>query len=342
MGRLFGVDFAPLAIPLERRLQTLAIISHVCNFTINPGIGILVMVYLLFTQLWFVSVGYAIYIYYDVYVIKTPVRGGRRSDIVRYSRLGRYFRDYFPISLVKTADLDPSKNYIMGYHPHGIIGCGAISNFATEATGFSQLYPGIKSHLLTLDTNLGLPFLRAYILFLGIVSVSKESIQWLMTKQGTGNAATIVIGGAAEALDAKPGNYDITLRRRKGFVRMALETGASLVPVYSFGENDLYHQADNPKGSLVRQFQELFKNVVGFSPPLFYGRGVFNYTFGLLPYRTPINTVVGKPIDVPKEPRPSSELVDEYHQKYMDALATLFNDHKTKYGVDKDMFLNFV
>lgn len=28
-------------------------------------------------------------------------------------------KDYFPIALVKTADLDPSKNYVFGYHPHG-------------------------------------------------------------------------------------------------------------------------------------------------------------------------------------------------------------------------------
>lgn len=32
----------------------------------------------------------------------------------------QYFCDYFPAVLVKEADLDPSKNYIFGYHPHGM------------------------------------------------------------------------------------------------------------------------------------------------------------------------------------------------------------------------------
>ena len=49
---------------------------------------------------------------------------------------------------------------------------------------------------------------------------------------------------------------------------------ACLVPVFSFGENELFHQASNPAGSYLRRFQESFKWLFGFSPPLFYGRGV--------------------------------------------------------------------
>ena len=35
----------------------------------------------------------------------------------------------------------------------------------------------------------------------------------------------IVVGGASESLDARPGSCKITLKRRKGFIRMALLTG---------------------------------------------------------------------------------------------------------------------
>ena len=55
--------------------------------------------------------------------------------------------------------------------------------------------------------------------------MSKESIEWILTKQGTGNAVIIVVGGAEEALFASPGNYTLKLKSRKGFVKMAIKTG---------------------------------------------------------------------------------------------------------------------
>lgn len=63
------------------------------------------------------------------------------------------------------------------------------------------------------------------------------------------------------------------------------------MPVFSFGENDLYDQVSNPPGSPLRQWQTKMKDLMGFAPPLFRGRGVFQYTFGLLPHRRPIHTV---------------------------------------------------
>ena len=55
--------------------------------------------------------------------------------------------------------------------------------------------------------------------------MSKESIQWILTKKGSGNVAVIVVGGAEESLEAKPGTYNLTLLHRKGFVKQAIQTG---------------------------------------------------------------------------------------------------------------------
>ena len=74
---------------------------------------------------------------------------------------------------------------------------------------------------------------------------------------------------------------------------------ASLAPVFSFGENDLYDQVSNPSGSALRHWQTKVKELMGFAPPLFHGRGVFQYTFGLLPYRRPIHTVCKLCLAVP-------------------------------------------
>lgn len=64
---------------------------------------------------------------------------------------------------------------------------------------------------------------------------------------------------------------------------------ADLVPVYSFGENELFQQVIFPDGSLGRRLQDLFKKAMGFAPCLFVGERM-----ALVPYKIPI-TIVGKP-----------------------------------------------
>lgn len=66
---------------------------------------------------------------------------------------------------------------------------------------------------------------------------------------------------------------------------------ASLVPVFAFGENDIFDQVENPEGSQLRNIQNKIKGLLGFSTPLFRGRGMFQYNIGVLPYRKPINVV---------------------------------------------------
>ena len=48
-----------------------------------------------------------------------------------------------------------------------------------------------------------------------------------------------MVGGAPEALLAKPGKPEIILNARKGFIKLALQLGTDLVPVFGFGENDI-------------------------------------------------------------------------------------------------------
>ena len=76
--------------------------------------------------------------------------------------------------------------------------------------------------------------------------------------------ASCAPGGAREALDARPGPNDLTLGSRYGFVRVALQHGAHLIPVFTVGENDLYQQAlPNPPGSLIRWVQDSMMQVCG-------------------------------------------------------------------------------
>lgn len=65
---------------------------------------------------------------------------------------------------MKTHNLLTTRNYIFGYHPHGIMGLGAFCNFSTEATEVSKKFPGIRPYLATLAGNFRMPVLREYLM----------------------------------------------------------------------------------------------------------------------------------------------------------------------------------
>lgn len=142
------IEFAPLFIPLSRRLQTLVVLSLNLTLLFAPILGTVSFILLLFTPLVVLAVLYIAF--YFLWDFDISSRGGRRIQLLRNLTVWKYFCSYFPITLTKTTDLDPEKNYIFGYHPHGVISSGAFGSFATEGAGFSKLFPGITPHLLTL------------------------------------------------------------------------------------------------------------------------------------------------------------------------------------------------
>lgn len=48
---------------------------------------------------------------------------------------------------------------------------------------------------------------------------------------------------------------------------------------------------------------------------------------------------VGKPIDLPEIIEPSTEVIDKYHQLYINGLYEIFNAHKEKFASDPQMQL---
>lgn len=140
-------------------------------------------------------------------------------------KIFEHIRDYFPVHLVKTADLPKDKNYLFAIFPHGIVSMSAFLTFGTDALQFEQLFQGIKTHLCTLKINFKIPFLREVALACGAVSASRKSLKWILSNPKKGNSAVLVVGGAAESLFTEPGTYKLCLKNRKGFCRIALQNG---------------------------------------------------------------------------------------------------------------------
>ncbi|CAG8041718.1 unnamed protein product [Penicillium nalgiovense] len=340
------IHWAPLNIGLERRLQTFVVLCHTLTIAI------------FLTSFFFtcaIPLSWPLLVPYLVYIslFSTAATSGHlkgRSPFLRSLPIWKVYASYFPARLHREESLPPTKKYIFGYHPHGIISHGAFAAFGTEALGFSKLFPGITTTLLTLDANFRIPFYREYALAMGLASVSRESCENILTKggpdgEGMGRAITIVVGGARESLNAQPNSLRLVLKRRKGFVKLAIRTGADLVPVLAFGENDLYDQVDSDQHPIIHKLQMLVKQTLGFTVPLFHARGVFNYDVGLMPYRTPLNIVVGRPIPVMQQQnrdKINDQYIDELHSRYVEELKRLWDQWKDVYAKDREGELEII
>lgn len=184
---------------------------------------------------------------------------------------------------------------------------------------------------------------------LGLRSVSKESIGNILTRggpnnEGMGRAVTIVLGGARESLEAQPGTLRLILNQRRGFIKLALRTGADLVPVLAFGENDLYDQVSPKTHPWVHKIQMFILRVWKFTLPFLHGRGIFNYDVGLMPYRRPLNIVVGAPIKVQRAPAGVVDAaeVDRLHDLYSKELRKIWDTYKDVFATDRKEDMKFL
>ncbi|EJT96601.1 diacylglycerol acyltransferase [Dacryopinax primogenitus] len=329
------IEFAPFVVPRQRRLQTAAVAMWSLMVPLTQS---LFFILCSIPPFWPLIAAYLIWVFF---IDDAPNNGARAWPWFRSLTFWKLFAHYYPAELMNEAALPPDRPYIFGYHPHGIIGMGAIASFATESIGFSESFPGIIPHLLTLSSNFYLPIYRDILLWMGIASVSRKSCANIL-KKGPGQSITIVIGGAAESLSAHPGTADLTLKKRFGFIKLAIQYGADLVPVFSFGENDIYEQLSNEKGTTLYKLQKKFQHLFGFTLPLFHGRGILNYTIGLMPYRRRIVIVCGRPIHVERVANPSQQLLEETQKLYIEELMRIWDTYKDAFAKQRRKELTLI
>jgi hypothetical protein len=134
----------------------------------------------------------------------------------------------------------------------------------------------------------------------------------------------ILPGGVAEIFISQPGRNAIFFKKRKGLIRLSIETGAKLVPCYVFGGTDFFDTLTT-SDSWIAQLSRKFRMGITF----FWGR------FGLpIPYAPRVSMCIGEPIDIPEvnEKRTLEQAIDELHAKFLEEMTKLFNDHKALAG----------
>ncbi|XP_023320700.1 2-acylglycerol O-acyltransferase 1 [Eurytemora carolleeae] len=189
----------------------------------------------------------------------------------------------------------------------------------------------MEARLLSLEGQFWIPGYRELFASSGACAATKRGMESLLGRPG-GVISVLVVGGAPESLNSDKEKIRLVLKKRKGFIKLALRYGVNLVPTFSFGEAFIYGQIPNPEGSLVRRIQDYLQHIVGFAPVLFFGRGVFQYAYGIVPFRKPITLVVGKPILVQRVQNPSNEDIESLHSRYVSELTKLYSEYNPVYG----------
>lgn len=260
---------------------------------------------------WFLLFCYALWMKFDYL---TPRRGGRKNSWWRQLKIWNHFQEYFPLILCKETDLDPNENYIMGFHPHSLQGIGAFSTFATDNSNFSKNFPDLNFHLMVSSSNFKIPFYREILLLFGYCEFHQETAQHHFSE---GKGTVLIADDKNLVQHPLHGNSD-----RKEMVRMALQSGASLVPVINLGESDLYNHKKDKKLLDEKQDGNMITSLT---------KALINYLLTYLPRRQPICIVFGHPINVPKVDQINEEVVDEYYKMYTEELTNIYKEYYNPY-----------
>eukprot|EP00918_Siedleckia_nematoides_P038333 GHVU01083294.1.p1 GENE.GHVU01083294.1~~GHVU01083294.1.p1 ORF type:complete len:497 (-),score=94.57 GHVU01083294.1:443-1933(-) len=212
---------------------------------------------------------------------------------------------------------DTSKPKIVCVHPHGVFNFGLfllssepfVSSCRFIVAPFMYWFAPVLRLVVEEISHLG--------------DSSRKSFREYLSR---GESLILIPGGFHEATASVYARDRLFIKKRKGFVKYALEHGYELQPVFMFGENHLYRQAQGMWGL------RFYLNEFGVPGVIFWGSRLFP----LLPKRNPIMVAVGKPMAMPTIPKPTELEVNKWHSLYVDRVRELYHTHAVKYYGELD------
>ena len=226
-----------------------------------------------------------------------------------YTRCKVMFEDSLPSTT--------SKPTFYAVHPHGAFCLGWSVLFAAnymESTRFC-FSPALYYS----------PFFRLFCLLVG--NPGKADKKSMISYMKRGENLALPPGGFEEATLTSQLQDRAYIKKRAGFIKLCLQNGYAVVPVYCFGENETFWN--------VQGWWKLRLKINSFGVPAILVWGA--KFLPILPKRSRhgLTIVAGKRLELPKIENPSRDDVKLWHDKYMSALLKIFEDHKHEaYGDD--------
>lgn len=208
-----------------------------------------------------------------------------------------------------------NSNVLLAVVPHGLFPLSLTLLSGVQ----SQVFPELSSIRTAVASGmLWTPLLAPMLQWFGCIPATKGDVTRALQQDGS---CILIPDGIAGAFHSDSVEEKVYLKARTGFIRTAIEQGALLVPVYCFGHTqlwDVWPKHDSWIAALSRRFQ--------FSFIWFWGE----WWMPPLPRRVPLTMVVGKAIQVEKDPHPSPERVQEVHLQFTQTLSSLYSRYRSE------------
>lgn len=268
-----------------------------------------------------------------------------------YSALGNFLMrrsgEYFSLRVQMTQAADEAFSklrakgtpVVIGLEPHAVIPFSIFFAHSAHETMPLRDARGMMSSIL-----FRLPGMRQAYRSVSASGADKKTMYSLLDK---GISCMLVPGGVQEVpLLNKGSDKDLYLylSKRLGFVKVALEKGAPIVPAFCFGILETYSWWIVPG-----KISERIGRTIGFMPMIYFG------AMGIplwIPKKVPLTVMVGEPIHGPALPKAPAgcdsgalltdeqqkklaaeidSIVTATHAKYVEAMVALFKAHKDRF-----------
>jgi hypothetical protein len=230
-------------------------------------------------------------------------------------RLLQPMLDYFDYEAIYTDDknvreaIANGKNFLFAAQPHGIL------SFVGMCAAVSKPEDVMRVPTATASAVLQTPLLKNLMGIFNLVDASAHNVKKILKG---GGSVLIYIGGIAELFKSCRTEERLYLKKRKGFIKLALREGVDVVPIYLFGNTSVLSALKHgPLATLSRKLQV--------SLTWFWGKYYLP-----IPRDEKILYVVGKPLGLPHIEEPTQEDIDKWHGVYCEEVRKLFEMYKER------------
>lgn len=209
----------------------------------------------------------------------------------------------------------PQRQVLACWHPHGLYVLSGIFFSTGLRNRNASMYGWV---IAGASAVFQVPIFREFALYMNARAADKPVIDAALE---VGKSVLLCPGGIHEQLESDPCQERVFFPPNLGFVRQALKHGVPLLPIYNFGENQLY---DVPSWS--RTLSKFLKKQLSIGFPVGIGR----WGLPFVPKKQELSIRVGNLVEVGAAVAdPAEERVVEVFRLYCAELQRLFQANKS-------------